>query len=471
MSLTGALNAARNGLSTTQTLSRIAAENVSNATTPGYARRNAVLVSGGAGEGGALVGEVRREINASLIRMSRNETAKMARQQVIHEGLSSYTAFLGQPGDGTSLAEKFSEFSTSLTTLANMPSSNGAQSAAVLAAEDLAASVRAASDHLGNTRAEVDMELRYQVSDLNQALYELANLNRQRQSFSGGTLEAAEFDDRMDSVVDQIAETLDIRTAQTSDGRISIYTTGGVALVEGDLVHDLTFNPGDGTLMAGEQDITPNKPGVYGIENGSLAGLLELKREIIPRFQKQLDEYARSLVQTFEGADASLAPGQAGLFTDNGYAYDAARLDGLAGRLRVNESLQVDTAEVWRIRDGLGSTAPGDAANPKQIIAFLDALKAPAGVSSDTGVSAGVTVADLAAEVVTHQSAERARAESRFHAASSAAEVVNSARENSAGVNIDEEMQRLLLIEQSYAANSRILTTVANMIDTLIAAV
>jgi len=32
-------------------------------------------------------------------------------------------------------------------------------------------------------------------------------------------------------------------------------------------------------------------------------------------------------------------------------------------------------------------------------------------------------------------------------------------------------MQQLILIEQSYAANSRILSTVSDMIDTLIAAV
>ena len=44
-------------------------------------------------------------------------------------------------------------------------------------------------------------------------------------------------------------------------------------------------------------------------------------------------------------------------------------------------------------------------------------------------------------------------------------------RRNSEGVNIDDEMQQLLLIEQSYAANSRVLTAVSEMIDTLIAAV
>ena len=35
------------------------------------------------------------------------------------------------------------------------------------------------------------------------------------------------------------------------------------------------------------------------------------------------------------------------------------------------------------------------------------------------------------------------------------------------GVDTDQEMQRILLIEQTYAANARIVQTVESMIDTL----
>jgi flagellar hook-associated protein 1 FlgK len=93
------------------------------------------------------------------------------------------------------------------------------------------------------------------------------------------------------------------------------------------------------------------------------------------------------------------------------------------------------------------------------------------GADPGTGIPAFVTLGDFGAELVSFQATERARAESNFNAASSAAEVVNAARRNAEGVNIDDEMQRLMLIEQSYAANSKILTTVSEMIDALIAAV
>ena len=472
MSLTGALNSATAGLHTTQGQSRIAADNVSNAMTPGYVRREAVLVTASGGQGGAVISEVRREVDATLQRMSRLENSRMTQYQSIQEGLTTYTAYLGQPGDGTSPADRFNDFQNSLTTLVNMPSSNGAQTSVALAAEDLVRSVKGAATTLSTTLNDVNMEIRYEVADLNTALYQLRDLNASGSGFTPGSLEAAQFDEKVDTILDQISGIVDTRIHRSSNGSISLYTVSGAALLEGRVVQDVTFNPSDGTLMAGNQDITPFKDGVRGIQHGSLAGLSELKRETIPQFSQQLDEYARGLIQTFEEADASLAPGEAGLFTDNGIAFDPANITGLASRLRINSKISsTGDAEVWRIRDGLGATSPGAGSETVQINAFLAGLDTAMNAATGTGIPAEVTLRDFSAEMITSQAATRARAENDFNAAASAAEVVMSARRNSEGVNIDDEMQQLLLIEQSYAANSRVLTAVSEMIDTLIAAV
>lgn len=472
MSLSGALNSATAGLHTTQGQSRIAADNVSNAMTPGYVRREAVLVTASGGQGGAVISEVRREVDATLQRMSRLENSRMTQYQSIQEGLTTYTAYLGQPGDGTSPADRFNDFQNSLTTLINMPSSNGAQTSVALAAEDLVRSVKGAATTLSTTLNDVNMEIRYEVADLNTALYQLRDLNASGSGFTPGSLEAAQFDEKVDTILDQISGIVDTRIHRSSNGSISLYTVSGAALLEGRVVQDVTFNPSDGTLMAGSQDITPFKDGVRGIQHGSLAGLSELKRETIPQFSQQLDEYARGLIQTFEEADASLAPGEAGLFTDNGIAFDPANITGLASRLQINSKISsTGEAEVWRIRDGLGATSPGAGSETVQINAFLAGLDTAMNAATGTGIPAEVTLRDFSAEMITSQAATRARAENDYNAAASAAEVVMSARRNSEGVNIDDEMQQLLLIEQSYAANSRVLTAVSEMIDTLIAAV
>ncbi|MFY0597969.1 MAG: flagellar hook-associated protein FlgK [Cognatishimia sp.] len=472
MSLSGALSAAASGLAVNQGLSRVTAGNVANAMTEGYARRSALVVSTSVGTGGALISEVRREVDAALVRMSRTENSKMAQQQAIHEGLRDYTLFLGQPGDGTSPGEKFGAFNSSLTTLVNMPSSTAAQQGVVFAAEDLAMSIRDASDRLAGVRADVDMEIRYEVSDLNDLLYELRDHNLRIRDFEPGSLEAAAYDDQVAQVLDKVSGITDIRVSRTSDGWVNVYTTGGAALLEGDQVQDVTYNAGDGTFFAGTQEITPGVAGVRGMEYGSLAGFAELKREILPEFQLQLDEYARGLIQTFENADASLAAGQAGLFTDNGFAFDPLNLDGLASRLRVNDAVNSGSGgSAWLVRDGLGATSQGPASDTTQIQAFIDGIHDPMNADAGTGINASISLFDYGSEMVTAQGTATSRAEKSFNAARSAAEVIQSSRKNVEGVNIDEEMQKLMMIEQSFAANSKMLTAVAEMLDTLLAAV
>jgi flagellar hook-associated protein 1 FlgK len=471
MSLPDAINAAQSGLAASQTLSRVAAENVSNAMTPGYVRRDAVLTSRG-GAGGVVVAEFRRDVDAALTRVARQETGKMTRHQAVYEGLRNYTAFLGQPSDDISPASRFSDFSNAMTTLVNLPSSNGAQLGAVVAAEELAASIRGAHNFLAEVRAEVDMEIRYEVSDLNQNLHRIAELNPLATQLQSNTLDAINYQDQIDRIIDEIAQTAEVRITKTSDGWVNVYTATGAALLEGDIVSDVTYNPGTGDFFAANQEITPGKDGLHGIENGSLMGFSELRNEILPRFQLQLDEYSRALVQSFESADSSLSATQAGLFTDAGSRFDASNLDGLAGRLTVNQLVQVTKdAEVWRIRDGLGVATEGDASDTQQIQTFIATFEAEVSVVSQAGLGANIRLGGLAAAVVASQHSERARAETLFNSATSAAEVVEASRRSAEGVSIDDEMIRLSMIEQSYAANSKLLKTLMEMFDTLLDAV
>lgn len=472
MSLSGAINTAALGLRTTQTQSRVNAENVANSTTEGYARRRAMVVSGVAEAPGPVVSEIRREVDFALTRMSRNETGKVAKRQAIFDALSNYTSLLGQPGDNTSPAEKFSDFNSSLTTLVNSPASPEAQFGVVLAAEELATSLRQASENLSAVRADVDMEMRYEVSELNQALYGVADLNKRIAEVSRGTPEANRFEEQMDRLLDRIAGLADIRTYANGDGSLNLYTTGGAALIERSLVQDVRFEPSDGTIMAGDIEITPIKPGIRGLSEGSIAGLSELKRSILPRVQLQLDEYARGLIEAFETADLSISSGDPGLFTDGGAAFQTSNLENLAYRIQVNDLVKPSAGgDVWRVRDGMGVTTPGDASDNSQVQGFIDALDQPMSAVTGTGIGSLVTVADYGAQMVSAQGTERARSQENLFSARSSAEIVFASRANFEGVNIDEEMQELQIIQQSYAANSRVLTTVLGMIDTLLNAV
>lgn len=472
MSITSALNTAASGLRVQQSLSRVAADNVANSNTEGYAKRSAVVVSTLIG-GGANVTEIRREVDSALARMARLENARMSEQQAVYEGLRDYSIFLGEIGDGNSPAESYAEFSASMSTLVNMPSSSGAQAGAILAAENLVTTLNHASDRLAGVRADVDMEIRYEIADLNDKLYELVDLNTKLHTYQQNTFEAAAYSDRVESIIDEISSMVDVRVSYGSAGWVNLYTTGGAALMEGDQVQDVSYNAGDGTFWAGGQEITPTNPNVRGIEHGTLSGFATLRNETIPTFQLQLDEFARGLITTFENADTSLGATDAGLFTDSGGRYNPANLEGLASRIQINSRVEgATTGTSWLIRDGLGTaTESENVSDATQVQLFINEMNSAMNADPLTGINSTVSLSDYAAEMISAQGTTTARAESSYNAARSAAEVVAASRQNVEGVSIDEEMQNLMLIEQSFAANSQMLSTIGEMLDTLLSIV
>ena len=52
-----------------------------------------------------------------------------------------------------------------------------------------------------------------------------------------------------------------------------------------------------------------------------------------------------------------------------------------------------------------------------------------------------------------------------------AAAAIEQAKLGAQGVNVDDELQQLMMIEKGYAANSRVVSTLSTMLDTLLNAV
>jgi flagellar hook-associated protein 1 FlgK len=275
-----------------------------------------------------------------------------------------------------------------------------------------------------------------------------------------------ELADRMSGLVDTLSEFMDIQTVTNAQGMVSVYTAAGAELVVRDQVFDLACDAATGQLTAGSVDLTPGGPG-RGIGGGSLAGLLDLRNGVLPAFGDQLDGLAAALIHGFQTANP-MADGR-GLFTDAGSAFSSLLQPGLASRITVNETLDPDaggTAGLLQSGGTAGVLAGDTSRIDAMLIAFSQVVTVPTG-----GLGSGLTLSALAPALVGGQQGARANAEAAAETSRAASETVASARTNFEGVNIDDEMQKLLLVQQSYAANAKVLTTVSTMLDTLLAAV
>jgi flagellar hook-associated protein 1 FlgK len=229
----------------------------------------------------------------------------------------------------------------------------------------------------------------------------------------------------------------------------------------------------DGIPVTGDNATMP-------IHGGALAGLANLRDNIAPAYQGQIDEMARGVIEAFGESDQSGGGGAdlAGLFTwSGGPALPAAGTlsPGIALSLKVNPA--VDPAQggsLDRIRDGgiNGASYRYNQTGAASYAARLDGLVAGLNVNRNFDPAAGL---DTGISLVTFSTASVSWVEDQRQAASNAADYQSTllsratdALSNATGVNIDDEYAMQLQLEQSYQAASKLIAVVNSMFQSLL---
>jgi len=171
----------------------------------------------------------------------------------------------------------------------------------------------------------------------------------------------------------------------------------------------------------------------------------------------------------------SLAGGaaQMSFFTDGGSPYTGAidgvgmQITGLAGRIAVNQGLIGDPSTLVNYTSGVAS---GDSTRPdflyKQMSTASLLYPSNTGIGT-TGSPFSGSLSTFLRQVISVQG-QNAEAASNLKQGQDVVQSALQQRFNDAsGVNIDQEMANLLTLQNSYAANARVLSVVKDMLDTL----
>ena len=92
----------------------------------------------------------------------------------------------------------------------------------------------------------------------------------------------------------------------------------------------------------------------------------------------------------------------------------------------------------------------------------------PQGGLGSEGAPLFATVEDYARELVSHQTGLAAISEAEHSAQSALTENLAERVQDTSGVDIDEELSRLLVLQSAYAANARVVTVVQEMLQLLV---
>lgn len=479
MSLSLALSSALSGLSLSARGTQVAANNIANAQTKAYGVRiltQASQAHGGVGNGVRMTGVV-RQVDTALLAQYRTATARNGHDTLLGSFWHRMEAGVGMPGESGSLSDMVADFGSALQRASATPDQPAALQQAVQAAGGLASKLQAMHQLVQNEREQADAAIAKDVGTLNQALEEIAALNReiQRQTLQGG--DPAGLMDARQALIDQVSELVPVREFAREDGRIMLVGDDGSVLVDRDAA---TFsftrrsNPAPGesvengllsSVFLGDREIGS---GSGLLSSGRIGAQLQIRDIAAPHMQQSLDRLAADLVERFSSPDldASLAPGELGLFSLSGEQHLPDDIAGLAGRIVLNPA--VDPAmggETWRLRAGLNTTTPGDSADNSVLMRMIDALEQQTQLPGTSTRSGSVHV--HASDLVSDTAGERLSLDMRRGQSTAWLATIGEALA-AQGVDTDAELSRLLVLEQAYSANARVISTVDAMLRTIL---
>lgn len=483
MSITGSLNNALTGLRAVSRAAEVVSSNVSNALTEGYGRREIQLSAQTyAGNGaGVRVDGVIRHADPQIISERRLGESALAGDTLREKFHDQLARAIGQPGDARSLTGLMSGFESALIQAASAPESDTRLQAAVGAAGDVAAHLNAATKDVQSARMEADRAIAVQVEQLNSGLRNVATLNTDIQKALASGHDATALMDQRQIAVDAIARIVPVKEMPRPNGGLALYTTGGAILLEtrpveigftpvGVITADMTLGSGALSGLTINGDAVNTGPGRNPLGGGALGALFDIRDDLAPTAQSRLDAVARDLITRFESPaiDPTRAPGSTGLFTDRGNPLNPADETGLAGRIAIHAAVDPQAGgQAWRLRAGLGAATHGDVGDASLLNAMRDALGAGQIPASGGFSLIARSAQGLASDLLSLTSGEQIAAQ-RDRAGSTARVDTFLALELRNGVDTDHELQNLLLIEQAYAANARVIIAIDELMQHLL---
>ena len=162
------------------------------------------------------------------------------------------------------------------------------------------------------------------------------------------------------------------------------------------------------------------------------------------------------------------------LFTDGSTPFTGAitsrgsQVTGLAARITVNPSVVADPSSLVAYQSG---TAAGDSTRPDFILQQLTGASLTFSPNTGIGTTSAPFVGTLTTylrQVVSQQGEAASSADNLKQGQDVVLNALQQRFNNTSGVNVDQEMANLLTLQNSYAANARVMSAVKEMLDALI---
>ena len=469
MGLNRAFHTGASGLRVSQNGLAVVGNNISNADTEGYSRQRAEIsaydpVSLGPNNGflgrGAFVERISRAEDRFLeLQVLRDRTVRGyhgGRETVLAAVERLYTE-----NSDPQLGSAFDEFFNAAREVTQDATAFSARLEFVRAAEDVATAFGNLDRDLRTLQAGIDETLTDRLHTVNELAATIASANARIVSAEAGDGHANDYRDQRDQAIRELSELIDVNALPQKDGTVTIEIANGYTIVQGDQASTLEGIP-TGAQQQGLIQI--ELVGINGsrlditnrLVRGEIGGLLDVRDNELATDLAELDQLAFSFATEVNavhnqgvgldgvgGRDLFVPPGAGGQFAAANLTIDAAiagnpRLLGVATDPALLPGDQRNFLAMAELQN-VNQAALGDATYNRRYAEILHDV--------------GQTTADNNKAL-------------RYHDVRVAQS--EGLRESVEGVSIDDEMLDLTRFQKHFEANSRVVTTVTQLLDTVL---
>lgn len=443
-----ALLAAQAGLATS-------GHNIANANTPGFnrqdvifgTRRPEVLGYGSIGRGVEVLG-IRRIQDEFLLNNMRSQTSRLHSYASVDTALYDIEGILGSI-DNDHLGDALNNFFSAWNDLAQPPVNNSLKLNVVSKAQTLVADFHAIEEALRSLETDLEKSIQAETENLNRLLQDIGELNRQIMAAESNGHPANDLRDQRDLRISQLAELAEVSVLEREDGSKDIILAGRtmVARDRVTLFEGIYRPDGDGYTFA---VVTEGNQQDVNLSPGKLEGLLAARDVHVREVREQLDAVARQLISEVNGLHTQgLTAGGRGVLFFTGDSMST---------IEINESLVNDENLVATGRTG--TTADNE-------IALAIADLGRASLVGPNRKSINESYRSVVTDVAGKLNSFDFMVENQLSVVAS----LSARMASVSGVSLDEEGANLVRFQNSYNAAAKVIATVQEMYDTLLAIV
>ena len=480
------LEIARSGLFTSQKAMEVTGHNMANANTKGYTRQRLELsskpnmgngkysLSGSANVGGGVTIDQLNQIRDKYLDYQfRNENSLMNELSAKDTAMAYIENILSEPDHGISVA--MDDVFSKIEELSTNAHDGNAREIVVQSAVKLTDTLQTISKNLTDYQEELNRNITLMIEDVNATAEQIRDLNKTIFDYEITGERANDLRDQRNLLVDSLSGRVNISVNESQDGRFSV-SIGGVSLVDHFNTNEIVAKPSYKSPYTGAQmyDIKwINSTNKVDIKSGQLKGMLDMRdgntenKQGIPFYIDRLDTLAQTLVEEFNKIN------NAGWTIPYGSNASQTNIDFFEHDKKTARDITVSDALLESGYNVAASLVELDSdikyGNNRNIIKF-DALRDATGITITKGTKTEVignieeyfenTISQMAITGGYYKSRNKSQMELTYH--------IDNQRLSISEVSINEESTNMIKFQHSYSAAAKLITTIDEMLQTLI---